>query len=387
MKGGRGKIIYVGKAGSLKKRVSSYFLKAHDGKIEKLISEIKKIDYIETATAIEALILESQLIKKYNPPYNFKSKDDTSFWYVEITKEDFPRVLLVRGKDLAEKKGSETFGPFTNASDLRAALRIIRKIFPYSTHDESKIGKARRPCIDAQINLCPGTCVGGIDKKSYEKNIRNIRLLFRGKKEKLIQTLEKDMLKASKALDFEEAEILKRQLFALSHIQDIALITNPDLSGLDDKKPRIEGYDISNISGDSAVGSMVVFSGDRPVKNAYRKFKIRTINQPDDTGMLKEMIERRANRIPPTGNWPAPDLILVDGGRGQVNVTKAVLENAGIKIPVVGIAKGPTRKKNEFIGSIPKGISEETLIRVRDEAHRFAISYHKQLRSANFIKR
>jgi len=395
MKNAAGEIIYVGKAGNLRRRVASYFERPYDYRIQKMVSEIRKIDYQKTDTALEALILEAELIKKYQPPYNVLEKDDKSFLYVEITREKFPRVLLVRGKSLASGK---RFGPFVYGGSIREALRILRKIFPYSTHTVSQIsnlsakggsasgGKSQKlgkPCFDYQIGLCPGICVGAISVEDYRKNIRNLTLIFEGKKKRILKNLEKDMKAASKKLEFEKAAELRGKVFALTHIQDIALIKEQELvTSNKELVTRIEGYDISNISGTSAVGSMVVFKGDKPDKSEYRKFKIRTIHQPDDVGMLKEVLRRRFSRFPKSGGWPLPDLILIDGGLGQVNAARQVLGKAGLKILVIGIAKGPTRKKNEFVGAIPKGFSAATLIKVRDEAHRFAISYHRKLRRA-----
>ncbi|MBI4094815.1 MAG: excinuclease ABC subunit UvrC [Candidatus Liptonbacteria bacterium] len=436
MKGERGKILYIGKAGNLRRRVSSYFLRPHDYRIQKLVREIKKIEYKKTDTAIEALILEAELIKKHQPPYNVREKDDTSFLYVEFTKEAFPRVLLVRGhvyrprpakgeapqmRGLGQagksKPAGERYGPFTSAGSIREALKIMRRIFPYGTHpnlpvdnrwirnsparlslpqaksgrqhshtfEDSHYESRRRPCFEYEIGLCPGTCVGAINQKEYAKNIKNLKLFFRGKKGMILTSLEHEMKAASKALEFEKAETIRRQIFALQHIQDVALIGDNELTthfSILTPHYRIEGYDISNISGTSAVGSMVVFRGDKPDKNEYRKFKIRTIQKSDDVGMLKEVLRRRFRHPIAHGDlgWPLPNLILIDGGRGQVNAAKHVLSEAGLKIPVIGIAKGPERKRNDIIGIIPKGVEKRTLIRVRDEAHRFAITYHKKLR-------
>ena len=375
-----GQILYIGKAANLKRRVSSYFLRPHDSRIQTLVGRIHKIDYRKTDTAIEALILEAELIKKFQPPFNVREKDDTSFLFVEITKDDFPRVLLVRGK---EKSQGERFGPFTAASHIREALRIVRKIFPFSVHPTGI--KYSRGCFDYGIGLCPGTCIHAVSKKDYTRNIKNIRLFFEGKKEQIIKSLEREMQSASKSLEFEKAETLKRQLFALQHIQDVALISE-DKPRLESTSPlRIEGYDISNISGTAATGSMVVFRGSEPDKDQYRKFKIRSITGPDDVGMLKEVMRRRFSRSTKIGGWPTPDLLLIDGGRGQINGVKMVLNQLGIKIPVIGIAKGPERKRNDIIGIIPRGVSRVTLIRVRDEAHRFAVGYHKRLRSREFL--
>ena len=423
MKGAKGKILYIGKAANLMRRVSSYFLRphlrqarlpdgqgfggqAHDSRIQKLVSEIQKIDHQKTDTAIEALILEAGLIKKYQPPFNVREKDDTSFLYVEITKEKFPRVILVRGK---EKPGGERFGPFTSASSIREALRIVRKIFPFSIHSPDKIPAGalpadlsakdlltaeaigrRRACFEYEIGLCPGICIGAISEKEYKKNIRNIRLFFRGKKAQILRSLERGMKAASAALEFETAEKLKRQIFALRHIQDVALISNDLLPPTSYSLPpnlRIEGYDISNISGTSAVGSMVVFRGGKPDRTEYRKFKIRTITGSNDVGMLKEVLRRRFKHPAVRGGfgWALPDLVLIDGGRGQINAAKEVLSETGLKIPVVGIAKGPERKRNDVVGFPPKWADKKTLIHVRDEAHRFAIRYHKKIRAEKFL--
>lgn len=434
MKDAKGAILYVGKAANLKRRVSSYFNrppsfapsstqgfggrgKASEGRhaprIQKMVGEIRDIETRNTDTAIEALILEAELIKKIQPPYNVLEKDDKSFLYVEITKEKFPRVLLVRGKDLLarpysaealpagrqvrEGKGknrSATYGPFTSASALKEAMRILRKIFPWSIHP--KDAKFKRACFEYEIGLCPGTCIGAITSADYKKRIGKLKMFFAGKKEKLIKNLKKEMIRAGKKLEFEEAERLKRQLFALQHIQDVALIKEDSLLPSVESKSsvRIEGYDISNISGESAVGSMVVFAGNEPDKNEYRKFKIQNFSEPNpalrssalksgggDVGMMKEVIRRRLGN-----SWPLPELILVDGGAGQINAVKKVLDENGLRIPVIGMVKGPDRKRTDIIGIVPRGIDKNTLTKVRDEAHRFAITYHKRVRGKRFFE-
>lgn len=385
MRGERNKLLYVGKAGNLRRRVGSYFQKAHDGKTEKLVSEIRKIDVEQTETAIEALILEAELIKKYKPPYNMREKDDKSFLYVEITREEWPRVLLVRGRDRDVRSGKGIyFGPFTSATSIRQALKVIRRIFPYNTHPMKDVGKLKRPCLDYEIKQCPGTCVGEITKTEYRKNIRHIKMFLEGKKARVVASLKREMQTASKSMDYERAAKLRGKIFALEHIQDVAFIERDDLGdpGVTAGR-RIEGYDISNISGTAAVGSMVVFTGGRADKNEYRKFKIRTVRQPDDVGMLREMLTRRFARE----DWAMPDLLLIDGGKGQVNVAKEVLAGYGLKIPVVGLAKGAKRDRNDVIGVVPLGVKKETLISVRDEAHRFAIKYHKEIRKREFLRK
>lgn len=391
-----GRILYIGKAGNLRRRVSSYFLRPHDRRIQELVKRIRKIDHKKTATALEALILEAALIKKYQPPFNIREKDDTSFLYVEITADAFPRVLLIRGKSVSPR-GARRFGPFLAPKDLREALRILRRIFPWSVHAPETIGTFKRSCFEHQLGLCPGTCIGAAEKGEYRRTIARLVKVFEGKTASVARAIEKEMHTASDALDFERAVRLRRQLFGLRHIEDVALISEEEEPKTKSSKlktgSRIEGYDISNISGTSAVGSMVVFEDGAPAKEHYRKFKIRTITganpaRPDgagrsggDVGMLREVLARRFTHVPPASGWPLPHLILIDGGKGQVRAAEQVLGEAGLKIPVVGIAKGAKRKKNELVGKIPAGLALRTLIRVRNEAHRFAIAYHRAVQS------
>jgi len=382
MKDSRGGVLYVGKAAYLRKRVLSYFTRAHEARLERLMQKVFKIETNITDSVVEALILEAELIKKYQPPFNILEKDDKSFWYVVLTKETWPRLMLVRGKDLVRQgKARSSFGPFTSAHQLKIALKIIRRIFPWNSHPPEKIGKFSRPCFDYEIGQCPGTCMGKADKTKYLRDVKHLELFFKGEKKRLMSSLEKEMKVRSKAEEFEEAEKLRRQIFALQHIEDVALISE-DVREEAVPNYRIEGYDISNISGDAAVGSMVVFAGDRPDKNQYRKFKIKTIKQSDDVGMITEVLSRRFRN-----NWPLPDLILVDGGKGQVNAASKVLNSFNLSIPIVGLAKGPERKRNDLIGVLPEKVDFKTLIKVRDEAHRFAISYHKRVRGRKFLRK
>jgi len=370
MKNKSGEIIYVGKAGNLKRRVSSYFLRPHDARISKMVSEIKNIDFVKTDNVLEALVLEAKLIKEKSPPYNVREKDDKSFLYIEITDEKFPRVLLVRGRTIASGK---RFGPFTSSGSAREAMKILRHIFPWNTHAESKIGNLKKPCFDYEIGLCPGTCIGEITRSDYMKNIRGLKLFLSGNKKRLMSSLKKEMATASKRLDFERADKIKKKIFALTHVADAALLGESDTNS--NSGERIEGYDISNISGDSAVGSMVVFIGGAPAKDEYRKFKIKSFSSPNDVGMMREMLSRRLKN-----HWPLPTLILVDGGISQVNAVRESLTENGVKIPVVGMIKGPDRKGTALVGDYVKNVDRKVLERVRDEAHRFAIGYHRAVR-------
>jgi excinuclease ABC subunit C len=380
MKDKGGNILYIGKASNLKKRVSSYFSKPQNLKVKELIKQVEKIDFKKTKSSIEALILEAALIKKYQSPFNVKEKDDKSFLFLEITNETFPRVILVRGKD---KINGERYGPFTSASQIREALKIIRKIFPFNTHPPKEIGIGK-PCFNYQIGLCPGTCLGIISPSKYQKTIENLKLLLQGNKEKVIKKLEKEMKKASNELNFELANERKKQISSLKYLKDIYLTLKEENSNLNtnNTKIRIEGYDISNISGKEAVGSMVVFINNLPFKKGYRIFKIKFTKQINDIAMLKEVIQRRLKHK----EWDMPNLILIDGGKGHLNTIKKLLHKLKIQIPVLAIAKGEKRKNNKILGEIPDFVDKKILIKIRDEAHRFALYHHRKLRNKNFLE-
>ncbi|HBK34583.1 MAG: Excinuclease ABC subunit C [Candidatus Uhrbacteria bacterium GW2011_GWE2_40_58] len=402
-----GKLLYIGKATSLKRRVTSYFTKAQDRRIAEMVSQIAQIDYQETPTVIEALVLEANQIKAQKPKYNILQQDDKSFLYLVITNEDYPRPQLVRGHELtvlginpfqktlsqnAKKRYLAVYGPYTSGRALKTALDLIRHTIPWSDCIPNENG---RPCFYAQIGLCPGVCTQVIEKKSYRKMIRQLMLFFEGKKKKLLKEWKKDMERFASERKFEQAARLRNQIFSLEHIQDIALIQKEDrkliqesTTGMD-LEGRIEAYDISNISGTSAVGSMVVFEKGKPCKDQYRKFRIKTVQGSNDVGMLEEVIRRRLRRasIYPLA-WPLPELMIIDGGEGQVSRVKEVLKEAHLSVPVIGIAKGPDRKQDRLVFDR----TDQALLQVaergkelfqhaRDEAHRFAVNYHRQLRT------
>ena len=417
MKGARGKILYIGKATSLKNRVASYFTRPSPARIAEMVRRIRRIDYERTGTAIEALILEANLIKKHQPPYNVLERDDKSFLYVVITKDQYPRLLFVRGHEL-EREGERAykvvFGPYTSAASLKASLELIRKIFPWSSceppvpsprdtdrnsADKNRseprdgAGKQKRPCFNYHLRRCPGVCIGAISRRSYGAIIKNVILFLEGKRGGIMRRLEREMKRTAGREDFEQAAKLRNQLRALEHIQDIAIIKRdfyeePHAEESVNIFGRIEGYDISNIGGAQAVGSMVVFENGEPKKSDYRKFRIKTVRGSNDVAMLTEVLRRRFGNT----DWPKPDIMLIDGGKGQVNAARLVLAEAGVKIPVIGIAKGPDRKKDEFI--YERGNWELARItelysyilkHVRDESHRFAIRYHRRVRGREFL--
>lgn len=382
-RGVRGEILYIGKATSLRNRVRSYFnsniTDTRGPVVAKMIEETKKITFETTDSVLEALILEANLIKKHQPKYNVKEKSDKSFNYIVITKEDFPRVLLVRERELLGSstpkwKVGYTLGPFPQGSVLREALKIVRKIFPF--RDKCK-PLSQKPCFNRQIHLCPGVCSGEITKTEYKKTITNLKLFFEGKKKRLIKKLEREMGVFAKKQEFEKASKLKKTIFALNHIQDISLLKNKPCQGSSLARFRIEGYDVAHISGTSMVGVMTVLEDGETKKESYRKFKIKTVKGVNDTASLAEILQRRFGHP----EWEYPRLIVIDGGKAQKNRAEKVLEELGIEIPVVSVVKDERHRPKNILGAKKYTQKyEKEILLVNNESHRFAINYHKQLR-------
>ena len=403
-------ILYIGKATSLKDRVRSYFNgdlgDTRGPKIEQMLNLATDLKWQETGSVLEALILEADLIKKHQPPYNTREKDDKSYWYVIVTKEDYPRVLMRRGRELEKdvvKKYEldQKFGPFPHASELKAALKIVRKIFPYrdtcvpyeERKEKSKVPDLRG-CFNNQIGLCPGVCTGVIDKKAYSRIIKNLTLFFEGKKEQVIKNLEKGMKVAAKAQNFEEAARWRNQIFALKHIQDVSLLKNVESENFlfeevnavtgDNKTKkiiggfRLEAYDVAHLAGTGTVGAMAVWEGRELNKSEYRLFKLRgqSAHKSDDTGNLAEILSRRFNRR----EWPLPDLVVLDGGQAQLNVAQEVLTQLGISLPLVSVVKDDKHRPREIIGNqtMAKNHRREILATNAD-VHRFVLAYHRKV--------
>lgn len=395
----KGKILYIGKAGNLKKRVSSYFNRFLDTKTQTLISKTQDIDYIPTSSSSAAQIKEAALIKEYQPIYNITLRDDKSFPFIYITKEDFARIFIGRNPQKLMRKDIpqlHIFGPYTNAGLLRQALKTIRTIFPF----RSCRVLPKKFCLYHRINLCPAPCIGKIRIKDYRENIKNIILFLEGKDEDLIKKLFFFMQKKAKAHEFEEAAKIRNQIQALKTIlpsQDLllSLIDKESASlekilGIPQKIRRIEAFDISNISGREATASLVSFYLAKPDKNNYRHFRIKTVTQIDDYQMLREVIQRRYQRLVKE-NLPLPDLIIIDGGRGHLKVAKAKLDTLGLKIPIISIAKEKDqiytldRKTPLSLNSDSQAL--HIIQHIRDEAHRFAVKYHHVLRRKKIIGR
>ncbi len=391
MKDKAGRVIYVGKAKSLKKRLLNYAGRRLDTKTVMLMSNVADIEYRLAPTESLALLLEASLIHKYEPKYNVSLRDDKSFPLVKITNEEFPAVCITRKR---ENDGARYFGPYTSAWLLREALKIIRKRFPYRTCKQMP----DKACLDYRIGLSPAPCVGKINKREYARTIKNISLILEGKTDALIKKLLRAMKAKAKRREFEEAAKIRNQVNALSAIAE-NYAGSPNQGELEDlrnllqfkKLPeRIEAFDISNISGREPTGAMVSFYRGLADKNNYRRFRIKTINAVNDYGMLAETVRRRYLRLI-NEELPLPDLILIDGGRAHLLTSAKELIRLGLKIPLASIAKG---QENIYIqGSFkPIKLAADTpalnlIRRVRDEAHRFAVAYHHILRRKKIIGR
>ncbi|NTV44240.1 MAG: GIY-YIG nuclease family protein [Candidatus Yonathbacteria bacterium] len=383
----KGKILYVGKATSLRDRVRSYFntdvVSSRGPLIMQMVEEAKTVTYEETDSVLEALILEAALIKKHQPKYNTKEKSDKSFYYVVITDEEYPRVLLRRERELFIPGGSDDvrslFGPFPRGGVLKDALKIVRKIFPFRDTCKPKTGK---PCFNRQIGLCPGVCSGEMSAREYRAHIKRLELFLGGKKTELLAQLEREMERYARKELFEEALRIKRTLYNLKHIQDIALIKREDTVPPDDTF-RIEGYDVAHLGGSHTVGVMTVHAGGQVRTDEYRMFTIRNAKPGDDIGALTEVLERRLAHP----EWLYPRLIVIDGGKNQKNRAEKVLTAAGVVIPVVSVVKDERHKAREILGDKALVRKYETdIIAVNAEAHRFAIgSYRRKQRKAAFL--
>lgn len=400
-----GDVLYVGKAKNIKNRVSSYFVNRRDlgTKTQILVSKIKKIKTINVDSELESLLLEANLIKKFNPKYNAKLTDGKNYLLARITiKDSTPKVLFARRDG---EKDSIYFGPFPNSSDLKLVLKIIRKIFPY----QSVLHHSKRLCLYYHLDLCPCPPMFTSDQqaKEYKSNIRHIIQFLNGQSKEVVKELEKERNQASKNELFEEAADIQKRIDAINLITSpshnpFEYEINPNLRSdlrskeLDEllkilksngvnieKLDRIECYDISNISGTNATGSMVVFTNGEKDSSNYRRFKIKRPPKvvPNDFAMMKEVISRRLEHI----EWGRPDLIIVDGGKGQISsAKKALFENDNQDIPLIGIAKREELLITSDFKTIRLSKRSEGLMlvrRIRDEAHRFAIAYHKKLRS------
>lgn len=397
-----GIIIYIGKAKDLKKRVSQYFRRedAVGPKTQLLVSQIASIKTIQTASEFDALLLEAKLIHDYAPKYNVVLKDDKSPLYILLTiSEPLPHVLTLRRSDLPKKinKRDALFGPFQSAGVVRSLLRQLRHTIPYCTQ-KRRTGK---PCFYSHLGLCnPCPSETGTNKTLYRQNIYRLKEILSGKSHMVLNKLEKDMRTAAKNQQYETAALLRNHIQNLygmlakkydpmlyvssdSAVEDIyalELTSLGEVLGMHNLN-RIECYDISNTVGTNATGSMVVLTGGRKDTGEYRRFRIRREQTPNDIAMMSEIIKRRFSHA----EWPKPDLIVIDGGKGQVAAALAQTN-----IPVIGLAKRfeeiiiPQGDKWKIIRLDLTSPALHVLERIRDEAHRFAITYHRLLRKNSF---
>lgn len=411
----------MGKAKDLKKRVSSYFWREAtkragrpfiakrdlDSKTLALVGKIKSLDFIQVSSEIEAFLLEANLIKKYKPFYNVQFSDDKYYPYIEISYGKAPFVTITRKKS---DKDAFYLGPYPSSSSLKTVLKLIRKVFPF----QSVRNHPKRRCLFYHLGLCPCVPVFPDGLPAYRRDLKRIERFLKGDINKLIKELTREQKGYVKKEEFEKAAVIQNQIEKIKlitkenydpfsyetksdfYFQRIAkelsdLLEVLNKNGLNIKElNRVECYDISNIQGKNAVGSMVVFkSGDSSNKD-YRRFKIYGKSTPDDFLMMKEVLSRRFKHE----EWDFPDLLVIDGGKGQVSAALKVLQNLNIDIPLIGLAK------REEVIVIPREGAVENfsevkidkylpainiLRRIRDEAHRFAITYHRLLRKKSFL--
>jgi len=389
--GPKREVLYVGKATSLRDRVKSYFTKdiaeVRSPLIEKIVNDAVKIETEETDSVLEALILEAKRIKEHKPIGNTDLKDNKSWNYVVVTNEAFPRVLVARERELTTKFSSKTikylYGPFPNAGVLREALKIVRKIFPFFDSKFS-IDQKMTPAHEKTIrfNQAIGLYPAELNERDYAKTVRAINDIFSGKKETLIKRLEREMHAAAGRRAFEEAEVLKRKVFALRHIRDVTLIRD-ELRTPETASFRIEAYDVAHLGGTETRGVMTVIENGEPNKDEYRLFTIRTAKAGDDYAALDELITRRAKHR----EWPMPQLVVIDGGKAHLNRAKKTFLDAGIAAEVVSVVKDERHRPREILGSPKTTMTHESAILLANaEAHRFSIGKHRKALRKNMLK-
>ena len=413
MKDAAGRVIYVGKAKNLRARAGSYFLKAaaDDRRTADLVREIRDIDYLEAESEVDALLLESRLVKDVQPRFNSDLKDDKTFPYLQITThEDFPRVEFTR---TPRQKGVKLYGPFTSAGSLRGAIVVLQRIFKFRTCTlDIDAGDEQwrwfRPCLLASIDQCTAPCNLRISREDYRRDINRLKTFLDGGKKQLLAEMRADMLAASGRLEFERAARLRdeiRLLETLDQRGDLEENVQPEVFLVDPKKglaglekvlglkapPRvIEGVDIAHLAGNETVASLVQFIDGLPFKPGYKRYRIKTVDGIDDFRSIHEVVARRFSRLAREGETP-PDILLVDGGKGQLSAALAALESLGIEAPcVISLAK---REEEVFLPgrSEPLRLSRDSyslrlLEYVRDEAHRFAQHYHHLLRGKRTLE-
>lgn len=412
MKDAQGRVIYVGKAVNLRSRAGSYFTKAAEVELRtaKLVPEIADIDYIDADSEVDALLIEARLIKDIQPRFNAQLKDDKTFPYLQITThEDFPRVEFTRQP---ETSGVKLYGPFTNAGQLRGTIAVLQRIFRFRTctldiTENDERWRWFRPCLLASIDQCTAPCNMRISKEDYREDIRRLRVFLDGGKASLLKELETAMLLASKDLKFEKAARIRDEIASLkslsergdleSHAQPEVFYVDPQkgLAGLKkvlklaELPRRIEGVDIAHLQGSETVASLVQFIDGLPFKPGYKRYRIQSVEGVDDFASMREVITRRFRRLSQEGE-SFPDLLLIDGGKGQLSAVMETFAVLNIAPPTtISLAK---REEEIYVpgDSEPLRLSRHAyslrlLQYVRDEAHRFAQHYHHILRQKSTL--
>ena len=408
------RVIYVGKAVNLRTRASSYFTTTaqSERRTSELVREIHNVDYVETNSEVDALLMEARLIKDIQPRFNSQLKDDKTFPYLQIsTREDFPRVEFTR---TPSTKNVKLYGPFTNAGKLRGMIAVLQKIFRFRTctldiEESDERWRWFRPCLLASINQCTAPCNQRISKDDYRDDIRRLRVFLEGGRDRLLKQMDRDMLHASQQRKYEKAACLRDDIEALNglnfkgnleeHAQPEVFYQDPKkgLAGLKkvlqlpELPRRIEGIDIAHLQGGETVASLVQFIDGLPFKHGYKRYKIRSVEGVDDFASMREVITRRFRRLDQEGE-SFPDLLLIDGGKGQLSAVMRAMEQLGIGPPMtVSLAK---REEEIYVPgrSEPYQLSRRSyalrlLQYVRDESHRFAQHYHHLLRGKTSFDR
>jgi len=408
LKDAQGRVIYIGKAKNLKSRVGSYFVKgaAEDLRIRDWIGEVADLDHLEADSEVDAVLMEARLIKDIQPRHNADLKDDKSFPYLQITVgEDFPRVEFTREP---LDRGVKLYGPFPRARSLRGALHVLQKIFKFRTcsldiEEDDPRWRWFRPCLLHAIDQCTAPCNLRIDKETYRNDIRRLRLFLEGKKDVVIRELEEEMAEASRSLAFEKAARLRDEIKALKTLNlrgDLKEHAQPEVFPLDPKRglnglrkvlglsrtPRtIEGIDIAHLGGTETVGALVSFIDGLPFKPGYRRYRIKSVEGVDDYASIREVVSRRIQGLREREE-PFPDVMLIDGGKGQLQAALDAFEALEVEPPaLLGLAKREEQiyvpERSEPIVLSRRSYALRLLQYVRDEAHRFAQHYHHLLRS------
>lgn len=407
-------VLYIGKAKNLRHRLKSYRLKINQvGKTKRLLAATHSLRFCVAESELQALILEAHLIHTFTPKYNIRLKDDRSPLYIIITDEEFPRVLTARKPQLQAKSYAlrASFGPFPSGFKTHLVLKLVRRVFPFcnaSPRDKQN----HRACFYSHLGLCPGACTGLISRRQYLFIIRQLADFLQGNETKVVKALEKKMNLASKKHHYESASVYRDRLQLLANLA-MKSIMPPEVDELESEVVsrsqlqvaqktlalrglplRIEGYDIANLQGKYSVGSLVTFERGIATPQKYRYFKIKSVSGPNDPASLAEVLKRRL-RHP---EWGIPDLIVIDGGQGQVNAVKRVLHKYKLKaisykldwdkIPVLGIAKREELLilRNEILRLSRRSPALKLIQNVRDEAHRFARTLYHKLQQKDLLQ-